>query len=374
MLYLDMHYFRHRVRQTWFRRIVFWIPSVSMLIYGSVLAVLAWTDRFIPENPIWVTLYLWLIGLWIFPKFVFSVCSFLGWRHCKFWKKRYNWGNLVGIVLGFVAALTFIYGSIGGVRRLQIRHVDVYLNDLPAAFNGYRIVQFSDAHVGTFADGRLDLLQRDVDSINAQRADAICFVGDLINMVPSELYKVQPILRQLKAKDGVFSVLGNHDYAFYTHFDPAIEAANCKETISRQRQMGWKLLLNEHVAIERGNDKIYIAGMEDLGESDSVKFGDVKKTIENIPVDAFTIMLSHDPWAWRNGIFDDSNAQLTLSGHTHGGQVSLFGVRPTMFKPEDFGLYERDRRYLNVTCGIGGVLPFRLGVYPEIVVLTLHRK
>ena len=202
----------------------------------------------------------------------------------------------------------------------------------------------------------------------------IIFAGDMQNIQPQELYPHIDVLSTLKAKDGIYSVLGNHDYAEYIGCDEAIKAANCKETISLERQMGWHVLLNEHCTIERGKDHIILAGMENDG--DGKKFpqkGDIEKTLENVAEHDFILMLEHDPSAWRRKIVKDGRSQLTLSGHTHKMQFSLFGWCPLSLTGKEFnGWYHEGNQQLFVTAGLGGLIPFRFGATGEIVVLTLR--
>ena len=170
------------------------------------------------------------------------------------------------------------------------------MKDLPATFNGYKIVQFSDAHVGTFYGSRFALLKRDVDSINAQKADAIFFTGDLQNIQPSELRPHARSLASLQAKDGVYSVLGNHDYSEYIKADAAIKDANEKDMVNRQRQMGWKLLRNEHISIHRGKDSIVVVGTENDGRPPFPQKADLRKALRDIEEPGvFKILLQHDP-------------------------------------------------------------------------------
>ncbi len=327
---------------------------------------------FVPEDMTLVNTYVVLLGLVVIPKVIAALCSSLGYLWRKMRHKRQNWGNLVAFFLCILNVYILIYGFTIGFRKLDVKHVDLYMADLPKSFEGYRIVQFSDAHVGSFTGWRKALLQRDIDSINSQHADLIAFTGDLQNLQPQELYPVQDMLSSLKAKDGIVSVLGNHDYAEYIEEDPAIEAANCKELIDRQRQWGWTVLLNGHTAVHRGQDSLVLAGEQNLEKPDSANY---EKTMQGIAKGAFVVLLQHNPKSWDQYIRPSKRVQLTLSGHVHGGQLSLFGLRPARFKyKEAYGLYEEDGSYLYVTSGIGALLPFRFGATAEIVVITLHQK
>lgn len=371
-VYLDLHYLRKKKKYTWWKRLLWWLPALLMLAYTIKMAI---EPNFIPDNPAWIDNYLLLLCLLIVPKAMFSICSVIGLFLCRLRKKRRNWGNLVGLVLSLILIYIFVYGSTFGIRKLKVKHVEVTFKDLPASFDGYRIVHWSDAHVGSYLKSRRPILERAVDSIRAQQADMVVFTGDLQNIQPSELYPFVRLFRSIKAKDGVYSVLGNHDYSGYIHADAAVKVANERETISRQRQCGWTVLLNENRSIYRGRDSIVIAGEENDGLPPHPMRGDIHQTLRGVGDDAFVVMLQHDPSAWRRHILPESKAQLTLSGHTHGGQISVLGIRPSKFKyPEDWGLYHEGDRFLYVTAGLGGLVPFRFGVPAEIVVITLHRQ
>lgn len=371
-LYFDSRRRRRNAKQLWWKRLVYWLPGLLMIAWAVQLA---FERNFIPDDPTLLHWFLLLFGIIFIPKAIYALFTWIGRVWCRLRHSKKNWAKLIGIFIGLYCVGALIYGSTIGVRKLKVNHVDVYLSDLPASFEGYRIVHFADAHVGMFSGSSKKNLQRDIDSINAQHADAIFFTGDLINTQPSELYPVQDMLKSLEAKDGVFSVLGNHDYAEYTELDPAVEAANERELIGRQRQFGWTLLLNEHRSIGRDKDSIIIVGTENDGKRPALARADMEKAFKGVKEDAFVIMLQHEPGAWRRSILPNSTAQLTLSGHTHGGQLSIFGLRASRITcAEDYGLYEQDGRYMYVTCGIGGLLPFRLGVTPEIAVMTLHQK
>jgi len=368
-LYFDRRKLRRR--KMW-QRLLRWLPTVAMMVLTVALAM---ERDFVPHEMTVMNIYLMLLGLIFAPKAIYVLCSLAGRFVRKIRHSRYNWGNLVGFFLAFFLVFVVLYGSFVGVRRLNVNRLEIALKGLPEAFDGYRIVLFSDAHVGSFTGWRQSLLQRDIDSINAQQADAIFFVGDLQNQRPEELYPVQEMLRSLKATDGVFSVFGNHDYSDYIDDDPAIKIANEREMVSRQRQFGWKLLLNEHLTLEKQGARLVVAGVEnDQTRKQMKKRNDLAKALEGVRDDDCIILLQHDPGAWQQTEWIQPQVSLTLSGHTHGGQVSLFGLRATQLsKNYDYGLYREGERQLYVTCGIGGLVPFRFGVTPEIAVITLKR-
>ena len=311
------------------------------------------------------------VGFVIVPLLLFLLCrKFLP-------NKRY--GTVLGILLAAIEISLVAYGMTAGFRPLVVRQVEFASADLPAAFDGYRIVQFSDAHVGSMTGSRQEMVQQLIDSINGQAADMIVFTGDMQNITPDELIPSMLYFRQLLAYDGVYAVLGNHDYAVYQNCDDTEKANNCLLTKEVIRKMGFDLLLNEHRIIHRDSDSIVVAGMENWGKAERApKEGDVKKTL-NSPFSTlnsqFVLMLQHDPTCWREKILPECNAQLTLSGHTHGGQFSLFGWSPVALTYDEWqGMtYEGDRA-LYVSTGAGSLIPFRLNQPREIVVITLRKK
>ena len=313
------------------------------------------------------------VGFVIIPLLMFLLCrKFLP-------NKRY--GTVVGILLAAIEISLVAYGMTAGFNQLEVRQIEYVSADLPAAFDGYRIVQFSDAHVGSMTGSRQKLVQQLIDSINGQAADMIVFTGDMQNILPEELIPPMLSFRQLYARDGVYAVLGNHDYAVYQACDDEEKAQNCQLTKDIIRKMGFDLLLNEHRIIHRDSDSIVVAGMENWGLAERMpKNGDVKKTLNspssiNHHPSSFVVMLQHDPTCWREKILPECNAQLTLSGHTHGGQFSLFGWSPVAMSYRDwYGMAYEGSRALYVSSGAGSLIPFRLNQPREIVVITLRKK
>ena len=292
------------------------------------------------------------------------------------WLLPRRWGRKVGVAASVLLIGWALYGMFVGYEQLEVHEVEFVSRDLPEAFDGYRIVQFSDAHIGTMTGNRKWLLQRAVDSILAQRPNMIVFTGDLQNVYPGEIVEHLPQLRRLKAPDGVFSVLGNHDYAVYQSDDSLMKVANCATTQSLERQAGWRLLMNEHHIVRRGCDSIVIAGLENWSSVERMpRRGDVAKTLAGIDTSSFVVMLEHDPTAWRERILPECGAQLTLSGHTHGGQACFLGQSPASFAYREWqGWAHEGSRSMYVSTGLGALIPFRLGMPGEIVVITLKRQ
>ncbi len=311
--------------------------------------------------------FFFIMGLVVAPLVFILLCRWLAPR--KIWRQA-----ALACTLLIWAAVA--YGYFVGFESLEVRQFEYVSEDLPEAFDGYRIVQFSDAHVGTYTGSRQWLLQKAVDSINAQHADAIIFTGDLENLHPDELKPQASILRKLEAKDGIYSILGNHDYPIYMDMEESEKAECIRQTIQFEKQLGWDLLLNEHRVVRRDSDSIVIAGMENWGTLKRMpRQGDVKKTMQGVDASSFVIMLQHDPTAWREKVLPECHAQLTLSGHTHGGQFSFLGWSPASFTYDVWGgsAYEGNRA-LFVSTGVGALIPFRMNMPGEIVVITLKRK
>ena len=398
-LYFDWHYWRHKYQGG--QRLLRWIPSIVLVAYTIKLT---YEQNFIPDNPTLLYIYLLLLGLIAVPKAVFMICSIIGLGIGRLfhWKKKgtfKNYGNLVGLLCVPVIWYMVIYGSFIGFNKLEVNRQTFVSPDLPKAFDGYKVVLFSDTHVGSYTARNQYVLQRAMDSINAQHPDMIVFTGDIQNTQPQDLYPHMDVMSVLKAKDGIYSVLGNHDYGDYIRGNTARKVANMRETMSLEKQLGWTLLMNDHRVIERKGSHIIIAGMENDG--DGIRFpqnGDVKKTLKGVSTSPpesggargglnkgisgvsginalrpFILMLEHDPSSWRRKIIPDGRAQLTFSGHTHKMQFSLFGWCPMSLTGKEVnGWYTEGQQSLFVTAGLGGLIPFRFGATGEIVVLTLR--
>lgn len=369
-IYIYRRYLRHRFDLGLWQRLMWWLPGAAMI---AVTLVYAMIDNFAPDNLTWFNIYLFMLGLILVPKALFVMSSLMGRLSRRLFKLRRNWGNYIGLVLVLGQLYVLFTGSMTGTDRLAVKQVTIEFDDLPSAFDGYRIVQFSDIHLGSM---RTELMERAVVEINKQHADLIAFTGDIQNMRPQELTRFAPLLSRLRAKDGVYSVLGNHDYSQYMpKLDEAQKKNNEMQTRNFQISVGWNLLLNDNRIVRRSADSIVIAGEENDGRPPFPQKADLRKTLHGISAQSFVVMLQHDPSAWRRSILPKCKAQLTLSGHTHGGQASIFGLRPTeLLGKEDAGLYREGNRALYVSTGLGGFVPFRFHMDPEVVVITLKKS
>lgn len=366
-IYMYRRYVKRRLGNVW-ARIAWWLPT--LLIMVSTIGV-SLTRDFAPHNLTLFNTYLFITALVVLPKLTFVLCSLAGRLARRMLKLRRNWGNYVGLVLVLAELYILFHGTMVGTDRLNVRQVTIEFDDLPMAFDGYRIAQFTDVHLGSMKD---ELMLRAVTAIDDMRPDLIVFTGDIQNMGPDELPRFAQTLKRLKAKDGVMSVLGNHDYSRYVNVSPDEALRNERLTRDFETSAGWQLLLNDNRIVRRGSDSIVIAGGENDGRPPFPAKADLKKTLHGIDAKSFVVMLQHDPSAWRRHILPLTNAQLTLSGHTHGGQISLFGLRPTeLVGKEDDGLYVEGKRKLFVSTGLGGFVPFRFYMNPEVVEITLKK-
>lgn len=346
----------------------YWIPSIILLI---ALAVFLFLN---PLSQKAFSYYLIITLCIAVPKTVFTICNLL----LKGIKKLIRLPLFEGFISFFIAIATFgylLFGVTKGKEYFQIKEVSFFSPQLPEAFDGYRILQISDLHTGSWK-GNKQAIQKAITLCNAQHADLAVFTGDLVNSRADEVLEFMPILSQLHAKDGVFSILGNHDYATYTKWEnEEARLRNIDSLLVREKQMGWQMLLNDNYILHRGNDSIALIGVENSGNPPFPDKADLPKALTGTD-NMFKILLSHDPTHWRRNILPETDIQLTLSGHTHDMQISLWGFSISQFiYPEHNGMYLEKGRGLYVNIGLGYVLfPMRLGAWPEITIITLHKQ
>ena len=295
------------------------------------------------------------------------------------WAKR-RWAALCAFV---VAALVFgvmWWGAIVTPGTLEVHEVELEFDRLPQAFDGYRIVQWSDAHLGTYG-GRRAIVERQIETINSLHPDMICFTGDLVSRETSEALPYRDLLASLHAPDGVFSVLGNHDYDNYvTWDDEQAKLADRKALCDLQTEAGWRLLNDDYALIKRGDAQLVLIGTENFGDRVGEKRGSLVRAYGGLNDQNFKIQLQHNPYAWRANTLTNSNIDLMLAGHTHAWQfmIKLGDWRwspASMHYPEWGGAYNEGGRWLYVNIGTGMVgPPMRIGATPEITVITLKKK
>ncbi len=267
----------------------------------------------------------------------------------------------------------FAFGFIEGWKRLELKHITFTSPDLPPYFDGYRLVQITDFHLGSFPPGN-DFVQKVVDATNNEEPDMILFTGDLVNNQASEVEPYLDTLGQLHASDGIYSIWGNHDYCEYgnNHSIAALKR-NRRMLYGYQESLGWHQLMNEHHVVSHGMASIAVIGVENPGQPPFTNRSNLKKAMKGLNPDMFKILLSHDPHHWRREVVG-KKIQLTLAGHTHAGQLKIGKWTPARMAFKEWGgAYRIGEQMLYVSSGIGGSFPFRLGAWPELTVITLKR-
>ena len=294
---------------------------------------------------------------------------------------RRKFMSQLALGLAAIPFASILYGVIKGRYNFKVLKYTLTFDDLPAAFDGYKITQISDIHSGSFDN--VEKVNYAIDLINDQASDVILFTGDMVNNEASEMDPWQESFARLKAADGKFSVLGNHDYGDYVDWpSPAAKLANLDRLKEIQKEMDFKLLLNEHQFIEKDGERLAIVGVENWGAGGFKKAGDLNKAIAGLDKNDFRILMSHDPSHWEFEVKDHpDHFHLTLSGHTHGMQFGIeipgwFKWSPVKYRYQYWaGIYEDAKQFINVNRGFGYLaFPGRVGIWPEITVIELKRK
>ena len=362
--YLDKVWLRPKKHTLW--RVVLWCVCVLLL---TVSLVLTFTQDYSLLHARLTNAYLTLFMVVCIPWFFLALFAWLSRRF------RSNTPRRMFLILGAMVSIglfcTLVYGTLYGPRRLTVSNEQLTFASLPKAFNGYRIVHLSDFHLGSHASDTT-FIRRVVDSVNARQPDLIVFTGDLVNFNVSELEPFIPVLKRLKARDGIYSVMGNHDYLMYHKKGPVAEEV--RQLQAAQRRMGWHLLLNAHEFVRRAGDSIAVIGSENYGRPPFPAKGNLTLACKGLPEGIFKLLLTHDPYHWRHRVLPETDIALTLAGHTHGGQLRLFGWSPIKLVHKEWGgtYTEPGGAVLHISTGLGQALvAFRLGRWPQIDVLTL---
>lgn len=357
-------------KAAWWTKILFLLPTLAyffvmirMFVFGDMR-----------QNML--NLLFWLTLCVVFPTVIFAVVSLVGKGVGLFWHQGSMVFNWLASALSVAWLTIAIYGIAIGWKKVTVEEVTVSSSKIPAAFDGYRIVQLSDFHIGTYFASP-ETVERIVSEINSLRPDLIVFTGDLVNSSSEEIAPFLSVLSQLKARDGVYSVLGNHDYCLYRDYKaPDSPDKELAKVIGLEQRIGWKLLRNESVQLTApgSNDSIALIGVDNAGSRMFPDKSDLPKAVRNLPASEFKILLSHDPSHWRREVLPTTDIDLTLSGHTHAMQFKLGNWSPSKWTyPEWGGLYGEGSQQLYVSTGIGENIAFRFGAYPQIVLLTLYR-
>lgn len=357
----------------------YWL--IDLLLMSGIVAVI-----FVRRGSrIQQTLIAWLMGLmllsWV-PR-LFSLPFLLieditrlfrGFPPRAFWVSELTLGTAA------VLFLIVLFGITRGRHFYRVRRETIYFPDLPEAFDGFAITQITDVHSGSFTNETG--VQKGLDLVNAQQSEVILFTGDLVNNHASEMDRWIPAFARLTAPMGKFSVLGNHDYGDYIQWATSdAKRANLTRLKQVHAEIGFRLLLDEAITLFKNGQSLTLLGVENWGKGGFHKYGDLKKATTDVPDDAFKILMSHDPSHWEAVTLDHhQHIHLTLSGHTHGMQfgIELFGFKWSPIKyvyKQWAGLYQQKGRFLYVNRGFGFLgLKGRIGMWPEVAVITLKRK
>ena len=344
-------------------KVLWWLPTVLTL----TCFVLA--NREIMHNTS-MRVFFALVLCVALPKLLFVILQFV-------------FSPVVALVTALVPVALFAYGFFFGWRRIVVRKAVCESELLPQSFDGYRILQLSDLHIGTFLKNK-SFIRKLVNVVNEQHADLIVFTGDLVNVRADEVRPFVSDLSKMVSKDGVLSVMGNHDYCEYGQ-DHSEEYKKRNQNVLHyfERKMGWRLLDNEHVTIgrlrrangENISESIVVIGVEYISKPPFPDYGNLAVAMGELPKGMFKVLLSHDPSHWRRGVLHKTDIALTLSGHTHAGQLKIGKFSPSKWAYNEWGgKYTEGNSMLYVSTGVGGTVPFRFGAWPEINIITLKRK
>ena len=312
---------------------------------------------------------------------VLSIINFFfNFSDAKIFERR-SFLSKIALLVASIPIPFVLYGIYKGRYNYKVYKYDLSFDDLPEDFDGYQITHISDIHSGSLKNK--NNVEYAVKLINEQKSDLILFTGDIINNKSNELIKWKDLLSTMKASDGKFSVLGNHDYGDYVNWKNKQEKEdNFSDLLNFQKQMGFKLLLNENIKIKKGESNISLIGVENWGKGRFKKKGDIDKACIGLNKRDFKIVLSHDPSHWDKILIDHkTHFHLTLSGHTHGMQFGIEIPGWVKWSPAKWayrqwaGLYNEKNQFLNVNRGFGVLgFPGRVGIPPEISVITLKKS
>ena len=284
------------------------------------------------------------------------------------------------IALGIAAVplASLLFGMYKGKYNYKVLKYTLEFDNLPKSFDGFTLTQISDIHSGSF-DNR-EKVSYGIDLINEQQSDVILFTGDMVNNKASEIYPWMDLFSSLKAPQGKYSVMGNHDYGDYVQWETKAEKEqNFSDLIKAQEEMGFQVLLNKAHYLEKNGERIALVGVENWGKGGFKKAGDLNLAISGVKPEDFKILMSHDPSHWEAQVIDHPYPfELTLSGHTHGMQFGIeipgwFKWSPVKWRYKQWaGVYNQAKQFLNVNRGFGFLAyPGRVGIWPEITVVTL---
>jgi predicted MPP superfamily phosphohydrolase len=350
--------------------VLFWLFTAGLI--GSIIVLKVTLDAIDPNRKqVLISSFYGLAISSFIPKLIFIfVISILYFSNYMFSEKE-------SLFSGFLPFFVILYGVFIAAYRFKVHRHILSFSNLPKTFDGTRIVQLSDIHIGSF-NYRYRILERAFKIVNELRPDYIVITGDLVNNFAWELRGWKPIFNQLKAKKGKYAVLGNHDYGDYSQWNSKAEKQDNFDGIKQfYEAIDFKLFLNEASVISEDNEQIALIGVENWGNPPFKQYGDLKKAMKQVTAIPFKILLSHDPSHWTEEVINETDISLTLAGHTHGMQVGFQYKKlewsPIKYKYKHWaGLYKHNQHYLYVNRGFGWLgFPARIGMRPEITLIKL---
>ncbi|MFD2529465.1 MULTISPECIES: metallophosphoesterase [Polaribacter] len=365
---------------------------ISVAVYANFLYVALTYDRGQGQTPQFqmamgllltvlipkIIVLLFMFGEDIYRWFL-KLISAISSENTKPLASRRKFISQIALGLAAIPFASFIYGILQGKYNYKVLKYQLSFKDLPDAFDGFTITQISDIHSGSFTNK--EKIKYGVDLINQQKSDIMLFTGDIVNNKADEMDDWIDVFDKLEAKEGKYSILGNHDYGDYMDWkNPQDKIDNFQKVKDIHKKIGFDLLLDEHRYLEKDGQKIALLGVENWGKGFN-QAGDLKKASKNIKKEDFKILMSHDPSHWEEIVKKDNlNYHLTLSGHTHGLQMGIEIPGWLKWSPSQFvykqwaGLYEEAGRFINVNRGFGyHAFPGRVGIWPEITVIELKK-
>lgn len=298
-------------------------------------------------------------------------------RYPKITRKKFL--SQIGIMMASAPFVSLLFGVMKGRFNFSTKYTKLTFPNLPDAFDGLKIVQISDIHLGSLNSNYKEM-ETAVEIINAEKPDVICFTGDLVNNFYEETLGWERVFGKLKAPLGKFSIMGNHDYGDYSHWNSVAEKeVNLKGIIDAHERLGFQILNNASTVIERNGDQLAVVGVENWGHPPFPQYGDLAKAGKGVEEVPFKLLLSHDPDHWDAEVVGKTDYDLMLAGHTHGMQFGIeyknFQWSPAKYKFKQWsGLYKRENQFLYVNRGLGFLgMPARVGMPPEITVIELAK-
>lgn len=339
--------------------------SLTTLAFSIIVAKLLFTSFFLVED--------------IFRGFLWLFQSAANFRVAEFISRSYVWG-LISLIIGSTFFILLNYGNFIGKYHYKVHHKTLEFENLPDAFDGFKIAQLSDQHLGTF--DRFEKVKQGLELLQKENPDVIVSTGDMVNNKAEEALPYITLFKNLHAPYGKFTIWGNHDYGDYVQWQNGQDKENNLAKLARiEKDMGFSWLNNKHLPLSKGSDTIYLAGVENWGLKPFPQYGKLEEAIQGLTSDDFIVLLSHDPTHWSEVVNKaNTKVELTLSGHTHGMQFGFelgkWRWSPVKYKYKNWAdLHEFNARYLYVNRGFGHIgYPGRVGIRPEITIIELKKK